>query len=99
MTNKGKHLGRLIRQARKELGINQQKLGSMLLGDYHSRSSQTISNCERGKASLSPKHFVKLLQILEIDKKVLLEAYIQDYTDAILEVIKNHEKIQNKRLP
>jgi hypothetical protein len=73
-------------------------LANKVFGFYHSRGAQRVSNCERGLASLGPKHFVKLLKALEIDKKVLLEAYVHDYTDAILEVIKNDEKIQNKRL-
>lgn len=95
MTNKGKHLGKLIKETRREKKISQTMLANQVFGSYHSRGAQTISNCERGLASLSPKHFVKLLKALEIDKKVLLEAYIQDYTDTILEVIKKHEKIQN----
>ena len=96
MTNKGKHLGALIKSARKEKNMSQTMLSYKVFGFYHSRGAQTISNCERGLASLSSKHFVKLLKALEIDKKVLLEAYVHDYTDAILEVIKKAEIIEKR---
>ena len=98
MTNKGKHLGALIKAARKEKKMSQTMLANKVFGSYHSRGAQTISNCERGLSSLSSRHFVKLLKALEIDKKVLLEAYVKDYTDTILEVIKKHESIEKRVL-
>lgn len=94
MNNKGKHLGELIRKRREELGLTQDQLASLVVS-YHKTAYQYISNCERGKSSLSPKYFAVLLRALEIDKKELLEAYCLDYIDMILvEAVKNEKLIE-----
>lgn len=94
MNNKGKHLGELIRKRREELGLTQDQLASLVVS-YHKTAYQYISNCERGKSSLSPKYFAVLLRALELDKKELLEAYCLDYIDMILvEAVKNEKLIE-----
>lgn len=94
MNNKGKHLGELIRKRREELGLTQDQLASLVVS-YHKTAYQYISNCERGKSSLSLKYFAVLLRALELDKKELLEAYCLDYIDMILiEAVKNEKLIE-----
>lgn len=94
MNNKGRHLGELIRKKREELGLTQDELASLIV-KYHRTAYQYISNCERGKSSLSPKYFTLLVRALELDKKELLEAYCLDYIDMILvEAVKNEKLIE-----
>lgn len=94
MNNKGKNLGKLIKKARNEIGMTQQVLGDIVFGNFNYKGAQIISNCERGKASICPKHFVKILRALEIDRNELLKAYCLDYMDTILVEIMAQEKKQ-----
>ena len=94
MNNKGKNLGQLIKKSRNEIGMTQQVLGDIVFGNFNYKGAQIISNCERGKASICPKHFVKILRALEIDRNELLKAYCLDYMDTILFEIMAQEKKQ-----
>lgn len=99
MTNKGIALGELIKKRRTELGMTQDKLASLVLPDvYHSTAYQYISNCERGKASISPKYFFPLMIALQLDKKDLLEAYCLDYIDIILNEVVLSQIREKKRV-
>ncbi|GEM_PF-5104736 len=99
MINKGIALGELIKKRRIELGITQDKLASLIFPDiYHSTSCQYISNCERGKSSVSPKYFFPLMKALRLDKKELLEAYCLDYIDVILDEVVLGEIKEKKRI-
>ena len=94
MNNKGKNLGQLIKKSRNEIGMTQQVLGDIVFGNFNYKGAQIISNCERGKASICPKHFVRILRALEIDRNELLKAYCLDYMDTILFEIMAQEKKQ-----
>ena len=96
MNNKGKHLGELIRKRREELGLTQDQLASLTL-KYGRTACQYISNCERGKAGISPKYFVRLLNALELDKKELLQAYTLDFMDMLINDIQRQETIEKRQ--
>lgn len=89
MNNKGKHLGELIRKRREELGLTQDQLASLTL-KYGRTAYQYISNCERGKAGISPKYFPLFANALKISKRRILDAYLLDCEEMAESVFVGH---------
>jgi transcriptional regulator with XRE-family HTH domain len=84
------HTASLIRKKRRELDITQQEL-SRLIGWGEDKNGQFLSNLERGRAQLPPKHINITSKILEIDKMLLIEQMANDYKQSLIKITGNDE--------
>jgi transcriptional regulator with XRE-family HTH domain len=75
---------KLLKVAREKKKLTQIGLSKMLGFD----NCQFVSNIERGLASIPPKHFKKLAQILEIRPERFINAYIQDEITRVTKIVK-----------
>ncbi len=74
MKHNYENLGKYLRTQREKVGMSQLELGTQL--GYG--NAQFVSNWERGLASPPPKIIRKLIQLLNIPEKTILNLIIQE---------------------
>ena len=90
MNIKNNRVGKFIRQRREALGLTQQDASSML--GWECKNAQVISNIERLKNGLPPRHMVKVCDVLKIDSSQLIEMMVLDYKETlVIECLKQRE--------
>lgn len=88
---KYKNMAKLMKTARKRVGLSQGDLAEKLGFD----SGQFISNIERGICALPPKYFKIASEVLDIYIDDLADRYIDDIVDRLWKEIGRSEEIAN----
>jgi ribosome-binding protein aMBF1 (putative translation factor) len=78
MKTYGEEQARLIRDSRQRKGVSQKDLDTILGGSYKTRG-QLVSNIERCKCGLPPKHLMKVCSTLEIPVGDMIDAMVSDF--------------------
>lgn len=73
------HLSETVRRARTRSDLTQQDIAAGL----GLANAQLVSNCERGVASLSPRHFRKLSRMTRTPLNAFINAAVRDYRDSL----------------
>lgn len=89
MKRKFNHVSTLIREYRLKTSWSQTDLGAML--GMKTGQGQMISNIERGKCGLPPKHVYKVCKELKIRPEFLADAMANEYKEFILEEVRKAE--------
>lgn len=74
-----KTVGQIVREARIAAGVTQEALAKAL----GLTSDQIISEFERDKCSVAPKHFREIARMLHMNIDVLIEAHMAEYRDKL----------------
>ena len=72
-------MGMLLKISREEMGMSQIELGQLL----ELKSSQYISNIERGLSPISPTHFKVLGKCLGLSIEELITVHLDDLHDRV----------------
>lgn len=83
MKIKAEHIAKLIYKARTTKRISQAEL-CVALG-MRGKTSQYISNVERGQNQLPAKRMAAVAHLLGLEKHLIIEAMTKDYAESLLE--------------
>lgn len=96
MNIKNNRTGKLIKDRRESLGLTQQEMSKML--GFECRNAQVVSNIERLKCGVPPKHIVRLADVLHISSDQIIEAMTIDYRESLLnECNKQDGKLEHSK--